>query len=472
MKNRNRTLLRAGLCVVVALVGTTLGWRVWGGAQEEIGPFRVGLKPRLQLGRTTLELPPIGAVSAQTHQGPLSVNATLQQVDLQQLRELAASGRLDDLTKTGASEWQRLRRELAIGMVTSGAVATLLLALALFRARWRLVLAATLISASVIAAGGWRAATSYDLTRFEHPSYSGSLAEASKLIGALRTVPQRIDAVSAELEQLIEGVSSVYLATEPRAACEDTRLICLLHISDIHSSPLGMKYAKEIAQSWQVDLVLDTGDLTSYGLPVENLIIQGVEDFDVPYVYVQGNHDSDALATKLAAAEGVTVLDGVASEIAGLTIYGKSHPVFTEDNSEDIDPGELAAGATEAAALIAQDLQELTTQPDIVAVHDIHMLESVAADLLPPLILAGHTHETAQELLGDSLVLTVGTTSGSGLNLFSDSRHETLSAQILYFDPQGNLIDGEQFEKAPFDSSLKITPLPLTELRDDIEAKK
>ena len=43
----------------------------------------------------------------------------------------------------------------------------------------------------------------------------------------------------------------------------------ILHISGIHSNPLGLEVARQLAASFRVDAVLDTGDLTSFGLPVE-----------------------------------------------------------------------------------------------------------------------------------------------------------------------------------------------------------
>ena len=42
--------------------------------------------------------------------------------------------------------------------------------------------------------------------------------------------------------------------------------------------------------------VLDTGDITDWGSQPENRLITRVGTYDVPYVYIRGNHDSAATA--------------------------------------------------------------------------------------------------------------------------------------------------------------------------------
>lgn len=68
----------------------------------------------------------------------------------------------------------------------------------------------------------------------------------------------------------------------------------VLHVSDIHSNPLGLELAFRLAESFEVDAVLDTGDLTSFGLPIEASIIELIADLDIPYLWVPSNHDSAA----------------------------------------------------------------------------------------------------------------------------------------------------------------------------------
>ncbi len=68
--------------------------------------------------------------------------------------------------------------------------------------------------------------------------------------------------------------------------------VSILHVSDIHLNPLGVEIVRQLATQFQVDAVLDTGDLTSFGSPVEARIGDLIAGIPVPYYLAPGNHDS------------------------------------------------------------------------------------------------------------------------------------------------------------------------------------
>jgi len=51
---------------------------------------------------------------------------------------------------------------------------------------------------------------------------------------------------------------------------------------------------RELAEKTKVNLVIDTGDLSDLGLPIENELSKGIAELKVPYLFVAGNHDSQA----------------------------------------------------------------------------------------------------------------------------------------------------------------------------------
>ena len=53
---------------------------------------------------------------------------------------------------------------------------------------------------------------------------------------------------------------------------------------------------RQVVDQFDVDAVLDTGDITDWGSEPENRLITSVGTLDVPYVYIRGNHDSAATA--------------------------------------------------------------------------------------------------------------------------------------------------------------------------------
>ena len=55
-------------------------------------------------------------------------------------------------------------------------------------------------------------------------------------------------------------------------------------------------------------MVVDTGDLTSFGTDIEEAVLSGVEAFGRPYLFVRGNHDARTLPQAMeAAAPNATV---------------------------------------------------------------------------------------------------------------------------------------------------------------------
>src|SRR3546814_14606092 len=82
----------------------------------------------------------------------------------------------------------------------------------------------------------------------------------------------------------------------------------------------------------QVDAVLDTGDVTTFGLPLESRFGSLLQASPVPYIVVPGNHDSPANRAQLSQMEGITVLDGDSVTVGGVRILGIADPSFTASN--------------------------------------------------------------------------------------------------------------------------------------------
>src|SRR4029079_2140435 len=118
-----------------------------------------------------------------------------------------------------------------------------------------------------------------------------------------------------------------------------------------------------------VDMVIDTGDLTSFGTPVENLIVSRIPEFGRPYVFVRGSHDSIELQSEVAHTSNGVVLDGRSVTIDGLTIYGLGHPAFTPARGASVDDAAFAALARSVGPEILADVKAADPPVDVVAVH-------------------------------------------------------------------------------------------------------
>jgi predicted MPP superfamily phosphohydrolase len=296
---------------------------------------------------------------------------------------------------------------------------------------------------------------------FTEPTYSGSLALAPEFIGPVRDATDRIEDLRAGLAQVVDGTVRAYTTLHPTPTGEDA--ITVLHISDVHASPLGMDFALEVARGFDVDFVIDTGDITSFATPVENLIVARIPEFGRPYVFVRGSHDSIALQAEIASLPNGIVLDGEARMIGDLLVYGLGHPAFTPARGVPVDDEAFEELARSAGDVIAADLDELDEPVDVIAVHDDRMAESVAGRV--PLVVSGHFHATNARVLSGTLFLRLATTGGSGAGIFRGLEEIPFSAEVLYFsdeeDPE--LIAYDVIEQLPDSGSLTVQRINVAE---------
>ncbi len=420
-----RTLARA----LTGAAGAALGLRLAGHTTGNVGPLEVtaavGLAPA---GGVRVRIPPLGTATIRSHRGPLQVTALATGVDPDVITQLDRD-RLDQAQRAAAADARALGRALAArsALAALGGAAT---TAALTLRRPRDVVGATASAAALLTAAAATAAATVRKNAWRTPELDGLLTKAPVLLGELQTAPERIGTYRDQLTELIRTGTDVYraVATLPEPPPADA--IRLLHISDIHLSPLAFPLTKALVQEYHVDAVVDTGDLVDWGTPPEHLFAGQVAGLGVPYVFVKGNHDSDGIAAAVAEQPNATVLDatGGVTEVAGVRFAGMADPRFTPDKTTGDDHAEHRV--SEAAGTFAQAI--VGTQVDVVLAHDPAAARALAG--IAPLILAGHTHKRAARRLGDTVLLVQGTTGGSGLRGVQQQPTTAVSLSIVYLD--------------------------------------
>lgn len=412
----------------VGIAGMWLALLLAGRHDYAVGPFRVELFARPGKGMTEVALPPFGRIQADTHVPPVRLTATVTLVEPQDLSTIVARRGIDGLirqTEQGAYAALRVHavRVLAVGL--GGALAVALLT---YRRQWPRVLLGLGAALAGFGLAGGLSWLTFNPSAFLQPTFTGSLSLAPRLVGPLQEATGRIEDFRTQLARLVGAAADAYdiIVNVPRPSARAT---VVLHISDIHLSPIGMDFAQRLARSFGVDVVVDTGDITSFGTPLEQAILGRIPEFRVPYVFVRGNHDSAEITGRLAAVENTTVLDGSVQEVAGLRIFGASHPLFTPTESRQLEPAGIATALEEAGDVLKPRLVVLLPRPDLVAVHDDRMAEPWTG--LVPLVVSGHFHETGSRMIGETLFLRVGSAGGGGLEGLAEGE---LAAQILYFE--------------------------------------
>ena len=192
------------------------------------------------------------------------------------------------------------------------------------------------------------------------------------------------------------------------SAIEGQTGVLLLHISDIHNSVRGFRFASALAGALAPDLVVNTGDLSGAGGLAEAALLRSLFRIRRPQVLSPGNHDS--LATnRVLRRMGAVVLDRpMLVTVSGVRVWGYPDP----NRSPLFGPPYNPALCREAARVIRAPEDPQGTAPYIVAVHNSRMVER-----LPPearLVLSGHRHEPGVERRHGVIFLRCGSTGGGG----------------------------------------------------------
>lgn len=414
-------------------------------ASSQLGPSTVRVRAHPGPGDTQLRIPPLGSVSARTQLAPITVEVALHEVRIEELGALAttAQGRdrlLNDVQDDLRPLIVRSAVQLGLGMILAGVVVGALM----FRRALRPTLAATtgalLLTVGVLVA----TASTYDIDAFREPRFTGNLQRARGVIDALQRNVGLLDEARTRYEVASRRAADLLTMVAQPDTDPLTDTTAVLHVGDLHGNPIGLDVAEELAREFEVDAIVDTGDLASSSLdtgelsrlsaPLESSMIRQIARLPAPYIFVAGNHDSFDLRRELATAENVQYVDGRSVYIGALELFGWADPTYTPD--EAVDGSEKAATRLEEASDVALEVEE--NEPDVLLVHDLRLASGSVG--LVPVILAGHNHARGFEQEDGTTTLTVGSTGATGLKAFTVESDRPYEAQVVYFagdDPVG-----------------------------------
>ena len=416
--------------LVLGLVGGWLGITVAGTVHHEVGPLTTSM--RLQPtwgGGTTVVVPPLGELRLDTHVGVIGVRAVLEGLDVEEARALvAAPERLADLKPEAVAD---IRWALTMAVLRAGLAATvgalLLGALAFRRVGAALVAGTTALTA--IGASAGIAVVTANPASIAEPRYTGLLADAPTVVGTAESIVTDFSRYGDQLAQVVRNVSGLYAATSTlplMPASDDT--VRLLHVSDLHLAPQAWDTVRTVADQYDVDAIVDSGDITDHGSRPENRYVEEIRHLDVPYVWVRGNHDSMVTQRAMARLRNVVVLDGRPKRVAGLTFLGLGDPTFTPDKSGTATP-ELVAAAAERLAATAERHGDV----DVTVFHD--PTPAAVLDGVAPVSLHGHLHyRKVTQGEGGTWSMVQGSTGGSGLRALEPEQPAPILLSVVYVD--------------------------------------
>jgi predicted phosphodiesterase len=359
---------------------------------------------------------------------PLTFGIELVQLDLPRLgTSVSTNAGRDALQARIQKDLAAALRRTAVLLVLAGTIIGALTGALMPYRKWNYILVAAAGGLVAVSTFFGLALVTFDPDGWDEPKYTGTLARAPDMLQAVNRSLGSLDNLRDRFEVASQRISDLVtlLARPLDDPAGGTKAI--LHVSDIHSNPLGVEVTRQLARQFDVSAVIDTGDLTSFGHPVEARIGNLIEGLPVPYVFVPGNHDSTANRAELGRIQEVTLLDGETTTVGGLDVLGWADPTFTASNQTTTEEGNSAR--EEEAALVAEAVEELT--PNVLAVHDQRLAEESYGDV--PLVIAGHTHERDSEVEEGTIQLVVGSTGATGLGSFTIEADLPYEAQVIYF---------------------------------------
>jgi predicted phosphodiesterase len=419
---------------IFAFLGAVIVLNLVGSAVFRIDPLEVTVEIDIGFpGYTLVRVPPIGSIRARTHNyQPLQLVLTLTNIDLDSLRSAAFSTDLG--TQAALVEYFSSKINQVIGaailkmMLIAGSGG--LLGVFLFGQR-RLIdlLTGFAIGSVLILAILTSVYFSYDIQAFANPQYMGIIEAAPWMLGLIQEGLVKVDELGEQIQSLAANLYTVFNQIEN---LQDVSLIqtdlTVLHVSDIHNHPAAFDFMAQVVSAFPVDLIIDTGDLTDWGTPLEAEIIERIEKLDVSYLFVSGNHEAPDVISRLKDTENVILLGPDPIEVMGLTIAGYPDPAV-----QDYSPrGASLAELNEIASRINEQFSGLDHKIDIFAVHNHRIAGQIEPGVFP-VVVFGHNHQQLLQQVDNTIYINAGTTGAAGIRGIQSSQAVPFSLALLYF---------------------------------------
>jgi predicted phosphodiesterase len=404
------------------------------------GDLSVRLAPTLSGGKTILHLGPFGDLSWRTHATPVNVEATFV------LHPSVST--LPELRDVRDVRVSFLLRRLG-WLLLSGLIAGSLLAEGMGR---RTPLAALLGGGLAVGVAGLLVLVSvltYNAGALSHPRYRGPIQDAPRVLSLLKEAQGDLSGVQRNINNVVQGLERIHeqlIATAPdtRDATVATRLLV---ISDLHNNPVGLLIAKQLADRFHVDAVLDAGDFTDRGTQIEGEVYARFAQLGVPQIIVAGNHEDRAAIQRVSRVPNTRFLSGATGDLVnvhGIDVLGDADPnadVIGDNPFDETATAQIPSRCRRLALRFAETL------PEIVMVHDPRQGECAAALAQEQgrrlVFVWGHLHRASYEERGSVVSLSPGT---SGANGIKSAKKAPYGFSLLEFDASRALLSVCQFQ--------------------------
>lgn len=459
--NNSVTVQRLKLagCLIMAPVVAVLALWLLGPAEYNVNGLQVGVSliPARE-GSTTVELPPFGSIAANTHRGPVNVELCLNQIETDQMMTyLDKTPDQEEIISDFKSSINSKVLSFGLRQLLIGWLASFLVVLFIFRPRWIVALAASLLASLLLLVVLSRVYSTYDIDAFRQPQYHGTLSMAPAALKIATESLAEVDNLKAHTDQIVTSIEGLFQQADILPVLsnpeENGGNIRILLVSDLHSNPIGVQFASNIAAQFKVDLVINAGDLTDFGTMPETNLAGELSQLAVPHLFIAGNHDTEEVSSFVRELPGSTVLDGQLVEYKGLKILGLPDPLGSTTEVEPVDEQQAEKLRQETEKQV-KALVEHYGQPDILVLHD-----NITARRLiynSRLTVTGHSHQMEIHKESGHVLVNPGTTGASGLRGLYSEHSIPYSAAIVHFAPGNGPLAVDMLTYDPFSQQFSL----------------
>jgi predicted phosphodiesterase len=377
---------------------------------------------------------------------PARVNVDVRSIDRDSVVRLAEAGTFDvaqvrEQARDALASYLRLAIALA---VVCGLALGLLVALAA-RGGTGPPLRVTIATAAAtsLVAGVVLVALLPPRSNVDDPQYYANGPEVPAALRTLESLGASARTLDDEIDEQLVGIARLVNAPADRPPL-GPRLPRLTVASDLHNNVIALPALERAAGDGPL---LFVGDLTDRGSPLERTLVQQIVRAGSTFVFVSGNHDSDASERQLARAGAVVLTragrllpDGSIGElvtrVGGLRIAGYDDPLKRRKADDYEDRGATHTPADQEA--FADWLNGLVGRVDVVMVHAPALAARAVEGLraVPPgtplLIAWGHTHGGELTREGTLTTLNPGSLGGGGTGNLADDGGDIGLAKLIY----------------------------------------
>ena len=396
--------------------------------------FSLGLEI-VDQGYTVIDIPPLGTVRAQTHQFPLMFRISLKNINLERLSNLVAAEEPKSIFRELQAAFRRQVTAFLIRLIILSFVGGFGAGCLFFRSGKKALLSG-LIGLLAFGTLLGSAVFTYDETAFREPEFNGIIEAAPWLLGvaeealvAVKSLDEKIEIVSGNLLILFESLR--YLGGGEGTVDGELKI---LHVSDFHNNPIGVSLARQLAVSFGVDLVIDTGDATDFGTPIEADLISGIDEAGLPWLFVPGNHDSPIVVEALEQLDNIHVLheDVIYLEDLDFAVAGLADPA-AQTNAATV---RAKTEYVEAAAGLRRKIEQAEHKPSIIIAHHLWAVQEFSD--MYAVLLHGHGHRAEIKVVGNALMIDAGTSGGAGIRGLMTRDELPFSMVLLHFNRNGD----------------------------------